>query len=141
MYKKNIIKFATIIILTLSVFKSSCQLTNQDSIIIQKFQAVKITDSMNSTIPNDIRIVTIEFFKKHNLNPDEYYFIGAFKPIKGNAQFNNDKNIHEVCYLELQRIGALRSCCPLGAAGGEGDDIWVVYDKDYKNVIYITSVE
>jgi len=38
--------------------------------------------------------------------------------------------INEQNYLELQRIAALRDCCTLGVAGGEGDDILVVYDKD-----------
>ena len=63
---------------------SYCQLSKQDSLAITLMKAINITDSINSPLPDSIRIVTIRHFKKVGLEPSEYYTIRDFSVDKTN---------------------------------------------------------
>ena len=116
------------------------QLRSRDSIIIKKYEAVKLTDSLNSKVPNNIRLITTEFLSKRGLNPNEYYVLRSFRPSIGRVQ-----NYDSVGVLSLLRINALRDLSDglmhVGAAGGKGDDIIILFDKDYKKVITMINSE
>jgi len=131
-------KIFQICIVTLTFFSLNIsnllgQLSARDSVIIKKNEAVKLTDSLNSTVPKNIRLITIEFLSKRGLNPDEYYTLRSFRPSIGRAL-----NYSSVGVLHLLRINALRDLSDdpmhVGASGGEGDDILILFDKDYKKV-------
>jgi hypothetical protein len=50
-----------------------CQLNKLDSLAIKISHAINLTDSINSPLPNSIRLVTIEHFLKVGMDPSEYY--------------------------------------------------------------------
>ena len=125
------------ILITLNL---SAQLSNRDSSIIEKYKAIRLTDSINSLVPASIRIITLEYLKKIKLNPEEYYILDTFHP-----KIFRDRTYGEVGILNLFRIGALRDLSDgspdVGGAGEEGDDIQIIYDKDYKRVLKIINSE
>jgi hypothetical protein len=136
----------------------SGQLSSRDSMILEKHKAVKLTDSLNSTVPKNIRIITMEFLIKKGLNPDEFYTIGQFRPHIGLA-----RGYDKVGFLNILRINAFRDIEDrvgskvgaagglnyglqtiteeVGAAGGLNDDLQIVYDTEYKKVLTMFSSE
>jgi hypothetical protein len=64
--------------------ESYCQLSKQDSLAITLLKAINITDSINSPLPDSIRIVTIKHFRKVGLEPSDYYTIRDFSVDKRN---------------------------------------------------------
>jgi hypothetical protein len=119
-------------------------LSERDSIIIDELEAVKLTDSLNSSLPYLVRKVTINYFSRNNMNPDEYYTIRKTKPFKLNMR-NHDTTVKEVYIVNFLRIGALRDIVDgiphAGASGGKGDNIQVVYDIEFKEVLMINESE
>ena len=120
------------------------QLSSRDSLIIKKFEAVKISDSINSKVPPKIRFLVMEFLLKRGLNPNEYYTLGIFDQKIGEA-LSDDKKYERIGYLNLLRINALRDLSDVlthvGASGGEGDDIQILFDTGYTKVIRMTPSE
>jgi hypothetical protein len=118
----------------LSVLVSG-QLSSRDSLIILNLGATNITDSIYSPLPKPIRNLLVEYLRLNKFEPTEYFTIGDFHPTANDS----------VAYLSIVRIGALRDLSSEfvfpGAAGGEGDDLFVIFDKDYKSVKYITNSE
>jgi hypothetical protein len=125
----------------------SGQLSSRDSMILGKHKAVKLTDSLNSTVPTHVRRITIKFLTKNGLNPDEFYTIGQFKPIIILA-----RGYDKVGILNILRINALRDLEDavsykevdgvqtmtfrgFGAAGGLNDDLQIIFDAEYKKVL------
>jgi len=123
-----------IIFLQLSLFVHG-QLSAGDSLIIFKLHASKITDSINSQVPKAIRIVITEYLQQKKMDPSSFYTIGKFIPS------SNDS----VAYLSILRIGALRDLSDEyffpGAAGGEGDDLLIIFDNEYKTIKRIINSE
>ena len=130
----------------------SGQLSSRDSMILKKHNAVKLTDSLYSTVPTNIRLITMEFLLKKGLNPDEFYTRGQFRPRIGLA-----RGYDKVGFLNILRINAFRDIEDrvgskvgaveglnyglqtiteeVGAAGGLNDDLQIVYDTEYKKVL------
>ena len=119
--------------------------------ILEKHKAVKLTDSLNSTVPTNIRVITMEFLIKKGLNPDEFYTIGQFRPNIGLA-----RGYDKVGFLNVLRINAFRDIEDkinasrdtkdrvvfyVGAAGGLNDDLQIIYDTEYKKVLTMVSSE
>jgi hypothetical protein len=139
------------------------QLSSRDSIILKKHNAVKLTDSLNSTVPTNIRLITIEFLRKKGLNPDEFYTMGKFKPIttlvtgygksgrlhilrigafRGVEDFDNFKH-KEDSVNKVRAAGGLNQFVTvrMGGYGGLNDDLQIVYDLEYKTVLRMFPTE
>ncbi len=120
------------------------QLSSRDSVILKKYDAIKITDSIYSKVPPNIRLISTEFLSKQGLDPKEYYTLGSFHPSIGEV-LNKQGKYEKVGYLGLFRINALRDLSDglthVGASGGKDDDIQLLFDTGYKKVIAITISE
>jgi hypothetical protein len=124
-----------IILFLMQVSLSFGQLCPKDSLMVLNLNATNITDSIYSSLPKDIRIVLIDYLERHNIEPTDFYVIGDFQPV----------TIDTISYLEILKINALRDLSDEfffpGGAGGEGDDLTVVFDSHYKKVLGITNTE
>jgi hypothetical protein len=132
-------QFLFLIPLFLFSYTSFSQLSREDSLVIRELNAANLTDSRNSKIPKSIRLLIIDYFIKNGLNPIEYYttYIMPFKKGPCLAEYG--------CPINLMKIGALRDLYynpPVpGAAGEEGDDLLVIFDKDYKKILKVLNSE
>ncbi len=129
------------------------QPTKLDSLTIRYMGAVKLCDSVNTQLPDTIRIKIIKYLDQNGFNPEEFF------TTKRSMQKNNDGG-----YVGLLKIGALRDLyniqftkekrvysdkgddivvveARVGAAGGYGDDIVVVFDKKFRDIKRITNSE
>ena len=132
----------TFFILNISVLFG--QFSSRDSMIIKKYDAIKITDSIYSNVPPNIRIIAIEFLSKSGLDPKEFYTLGIFHPSIFEVYINIG-TYESVGSLGLFRINGLRDLSdgPLhfGASGGKDDDILLIFDTGYKKVMRMTINE
>lgn len=138
-----------ILVIALTFFiLNSCrlygQLSSRDSIIIKKYDAIKLTDSVCSSVPVNIRSISVDYLLKHGLNPNEYYTLGLFQSDIGEVL--NEKGEYErMGFLHILRFNALKdlSCGPLhvGASGGKDDDLLLLFDIEYKKVLKMTINE
>jgi len=111
------------------------QLSSRDSLIIFNLGATNITDSIYSPLPKQIRGLLVDYLRLNKFEPSEYFTIGDFYPTANDS----------VAFLSILRIGALRDLSGEfifpGAAGGDGDDLCVIFDKEYKSIKHITNSE
>jgi hypothetical protein len=182
-YLDTTIKIFLIIALLTICQESYSQPDKRDSLAISLMKAVKITDSLNSPLPDSIRHVTIKHFKKLGLDPSEYFTTKDFSIEKTNtlgeskdykiqsrndfknldnldiskdtriiAYVQNVKKIENKWVIEYFRVGALVDRCfrkPLDlgvyelidAYGEKGDDIWVVYNSAFTEILEIENLE
>lgn len=130
------------IIILFNVFIAFSQLSKEDSLIVAKSDYIKLTDSVNGTIPLIAMRTTICYFLCNNQNPDDYYYNKKSKLAKMNT-----KNNGEIYCLEYFRIGAVKELTGdvvmffNGAAGGKGDDFWICYNKELTKVLGWHSTE
>ena len=123
----------------MSISYCYAQSNDSDSMIIVKYKAKRLTDTVNISLPVSIRIMIIDYLIQQGLDPKSYFILGNYKKlIRG-----------EDGYIELLKIGALRDLSyqqqsgnlKVGGAGGKGDDIWIIYDYDYMKVKRIANAE
>ncbi len=138
---KNIVLF-TISLLVLFNMKSFCQTSKTDSLAIKYMNAIRITDGINSPIPDSIRNLTIGYFLSKDLKPEEYF----------TTKHYNLTTDRYYGYINVLRLEALKNIYHMnnskdteyviiGAAGGEGDDIFIVYNKEFSEIIEVTNAE
>lgn len=117
-----------------------------DVVLLERMKAVNLTDSMNSYLPDSVRVRVIQYLSDHQMRPAEYYIFYRPKiPVRNGLR-----------YINLSRIGALRQIdyyrqqpkdvngartVRVGAAGGPGDDIIVLFDDKLKAVQKIVPAE
>jgi hypothetical protein len=115
------------------------QLKDSDSLIIIKCNAIRLTDSIHSSLPNSIRNIISDYLKKKGFEPDKYFTLG-----QNEIQIYGEDGI-----IELHRIISLRDILfqkesgnlKVGGSGGEGDDIMVICDKNFMKVKKIVNAE
>ncbi len=101
-------------------------------------EAIKLTDKA-SPLPDSIKVIIFDYFKSNNINPDDYYTTKDTPP-----EINLDEG-----YVGLVRIGALRDLYRMylknefidGASGGDGDEIWIIFDNKFKKIKRISNAE
>ena len=114
--------------------------------VINEMAAFKLTDTNFQGISTNIRKITIEYLERNNLEPEEY-FVTKYSKLQFSALIGSKKKAyHDVYTLNLLRYSALKELSkkeilPDGAAGKEGDDINIVYDKNLKKVLGIIVSE
>jgi hypothetical protein len=182
-YLNKLIVFYIVVALLVLYQESYGQFDKKDSIAISIMGAVKITDSINTPLPDSIRLVTLLHFKKLGLEPSNYYTTrdlgvqkrnnlgeskayeiqsrNSFKSLDNLdvsknslliASFKNNTKIENSWIVEFYKIGALRDRCfynkmdekgyyRIGAWGGEGDDIMVVYNSNFSKILKIYEAE
>jgi hypothetical protein len=114
------------------------QLSRLDSLSIRYNGAVLICDTTNTQLPDAIRIMIIKYLGQNGFNPKEFY------TTKLSFQQNKDDG-----FVGLLGIGALRDLYNMqfskeirvGGAGGEGDDIVVIFDNKFKSIKRLSSSE
>jgi hypothetical protein len=130
-------QFALINVMILTLLLSSHDLYSQQS--SNDSLAIKLTDSINTPLQDTIRKRIIIFFKCNGLNPNEYYTTKNSRLIKSNDEGS----------VLLDKIGALRDLYRMninnewreGTAGKDGDEIWVIFDGEFKNIKRILITE
>lgn len=117
-----------------------------DDVLLERMKAVSLTDSLNAHLPDSVRVAVIRYLSDHQMRPAEYYTIYRPQmPVRNGVR-----------YINLIRIGALRQIdyyrqqpkdvngartVRVGAAGGPGDDIIVLFDDKLKAVQKIVPAE
>jgi len=116
-----------------------------NDVVIERMKAMNLTDSLNSHLPNSVRVEVIRYLSDHQMYPAEYYTLPAKSP----------NLIRTRRYIFLHRIESLRELDYLrrepktvdgsriervGASGGHGDDIGVAFDENLK-VVQIFQAE
>ena len=128
-----------ILMLLFSTHYLHSQQSSNDSLAIKFYGAIKLTDSINSPLPDAIRRRILKYFKSNGLNPNKYYTTKYSGPVK-----DADEG-----YVGLVKIGALRdlynmhitNISRVGSAGGDGDDVCVIFDRQFKSIKRISNSE
>jgi len=144
MMKKTIYILLTISFMTFIFIK--VKENYDEKKIINEMYAIRLTDTTCHKMSKTLREITIEYLLKNNLKPDEYFILKDCKLQYYDLVGPKENFYHNVYTLNLLRIGALKDLSKKeihaeGAAGEEGDDINIVYDKNFKNVLGILSSE
>lgn len=152
MHRVLFVKFLLILFLINSLDAYSQQ-SKTDSLAIKYMGAVKLCSNLNPYIPDSIKFVMIEYLVRNQLNPKEFY----------TTKYSLQKNTKEG-YVSLLKIGAIRDLYEMqftekkrvrsdngddivavemrvGAAGGNGDDIVVVFDDKFRTIKRIVPSE
>lgn len=129
---------------------SYSQNSTYDSMAIKFSSAIRLMDSIKSPVPDSIRTRIVKYFNSNGLKPNEYYTTKYFRL----------SSHEENGYINLLRIGALRDLygmslskewkvvgnvkiwkVSVGAAGGDGDDILIMFDNRFYSIKKIVSSE
>ena len=129
---------------------SYSQNSTYDSMAIKFSSAIRLMDSIKSPVPDSIRTRIVKYFNSNGLKPNAYYTTKYFR------LSSNEEN----GYINLLRIGALRDLYGMslskewkvvgkdkkvkvcfGAAGGDGDDILIMFDNRFYSIKKIVSSE
>lgn len=136
----NVLRIMMLSIFVISRSLGFSQSSSLDSLAIKYMDAVNLTDTINSPLPDTIRVRIVEYFQQNKINPKDYYTTKYTRPLISNNEG----------FIGLVRMGALRdlyttslliNVMKVGSSGGEGDDIWVIFDGNFKSIKRISSTE
>ena len=117
-----------------------------NDVVIERMKAMNLTDSLNSHLPDSVRVAVIRYLSDHQMQPAEYYTIYR----SGNQVVNGTRQIN-LCRIEALReqdyyrrqpkdVNGVRRV-RFGASGGPGDDIAVLFDEKLNIVQKIVPAE
>lgn len=115
-----------------------------NDVVLERMKAVNLTDSLNSHLPDSVRVAVIRYLSDHQMKPAEYYTLYPSQVLNGTRGINlcRIEALREIDYYKRKPKTANGSISvKLGASGGPGDDIVVLFDDKLKAVQKIVPAE
>ncbi len=115
-----------------------------NDVVLERMKAVNLTDSLNAHLPDSVRVAVIRYLSEHQMDPAEYYTLYRSQVLNGTRGINlcRIEALRELDYYKRKPKTANGSISVrLGASGGPGDDIVVLFDEKLKTVQKIVPAE
>ncbi|MGE4567619.1 MAG: hypothetical protein AB7C90_00360 [Bacteroidales bacterium] len=115
-----------------------------NDVVIERMKAMNLADSLNAHLPDSVRVAVIRYLSEQQMNPAEYYTLYPSQVLNGRRGIGlcRIEALRELDYYKRKPKAANGSISvKIGASGGPGDDIVVLFDEKLKTVQKIVPAE